>query len=214
MSLSLTIIIIAITAVVSIAAFNNGRLMQQYILNPYTVHRRNEWWRLLTSGFLHGDFGHLFFNMFSLYLFGQGFGGVKGVEDHFREVFGEKAGLFYLLLYLLGIIVANLPDTFSKKNNSGYNALGASGGVSSIVFASILFEPTARMGAYIIPPIIPAWIFGILYLWYSKYMAEKQYDNIGHTAHMWGALWGVIFVIVAYPPIVQHFIQTIAGSFQ
>jgi membrane associated rhomboid family serine protease len=208
MSLSLTVIIIAITAVVSIAAFNNGRLVHQYILNPYTVHRRNEWWRLLTSGFLHGDFGHLFFNMFSLYIFGE------GVESYFHQIFGNKADFFYLLLYLLGIIVANLPDTFSKKNNSGYNALGASGGVASVVFAFIMFQPTAKMGFIPLPPIIPAWIFGILYLLYSRYMAQKQYDNIGHTAHMWGALWGVIFVILTYPPIVQHFIQTIAGSFQ
>jgi membrane associated rhomboid family serine protease len=145
--------------------------------------------------------------MFSVYLFGE------GVEGYFHEIFGAKANFFYLLLYLLGIIVANLPDTFSKKNNSGYNALGASGGVSSIVFAFIMFQPTAKMGFLPLPPIIPAWIFGILYLWYSRYMAQKQYDNIGHTAHLWGALWGVVFMIVVYPPIVQHFIQTIAASF-
>jgi membrane associated rhomboid family serine protease len=163
---------------------------------------------LLTSGFLHGDFGHLFFNMFSLFIFGG------GVEAYFHEIFGQKANLFYLLLYLSGIIVANLPDTFTKKNNSGYNALGASGGVSSIVFAFIMFQPTAKMGVMPLPPIIPAWIFGILYLLYSRYMAQKQYDNIGHTAHMWGALWGVVFMIITFPPIVQHFIQTIAGSFQ
>jgi membrane associated rhomboid family serine protease len=204
----LTWIIIAVTAVVSIAAFYNRSLEYQYILNPYIVHRRKEWWRLLTSGFLHGDFGHLFFNMFSLFIFGQ------GVEAYFHEIFGQKANLFYLVLYLSGIIVANLPDTFTKKNNSGYNALGASGGVSSIVFAFIMFQPTAKMGVMPLPPIIPAWIFGILYLLYSRYMAQKQYDNIGHTAHMWGALWGVVFMVITFPPIVQHFIQTIAGSFQ
>ncbi len=198
----------AVTAIVSIAAFNNKSIEYQYILNPYIVHRRNEWWRLLTSGFLHADAGHLIFNMFSLYIFGV------GVEGYFNEIFGAKANLYFLLLYLLGIIVANLPDTFSKKNYSGYNALGASGGVSSVVFAFIMFQPTEKMSVFPLPPIIPAWIFGILYLVYSRYMAQRQSDNIGHTAHMWGALWGVVFMILTYPPIVQHFIQTIAGSFQ
>lgn len=198
----------AVTAIVSIAAFNNKSIEYQYILNPYIVHRRNEWWRLLTSGFLHGDAGHLIFNMFSLYIFGV------GVEGYFHEIFGAKANLYFLLLYLLGIIVANLPDTFSKKNHSGYNALGASGGVSSVVFAFIMFQPTAKMSVFPLPPIIPAWIFGILYLVYSRYMAQRQSDNIGHTAHMWGALWGVVFMILTYPSIVQHFIQAIAGSFQ
>ncbi|WP_259015422.1 rhomboid family intramembrane serine protease [Emticicia fluvialis] len=205
--MSITIVIIIVTSVVSIAAFSNSRLTYQYILNPYTVHRRNEWWRLLTSGFLHGDFGHLFFNMFSLYIFGD------GVEAYFGAIFGAKAGFFYLLLYLTGIIVANLPDTFSKKNNSGYNALGASGGVASVVFAFIMFEPTAKMGFIPLPPIIPAWIFGILYLLYSRYMAQKQYDNIGHTAHIYGALWGVVFVTLSYPSIITLFISKIANSF-
>ncbi|RYU94701.1 rhomboid family intramembrane serine protease [Emticicia agri] len=207
-SIPFTFIIIGITVLVSLAAFSNKSLEYRYILNPYIVHRRKEWWRLLTSGFLHGDFAHLFFNMLSLFLFGL------ATEARFHEIFGEKAVFFYLLLYLSGIIIANLPDTFSKKNHSGYNALGASGGVSSIVFAFIMFEPTAKMGAYILPPFIPAWIFGLLYLWYSKYMAEKQYDNIGHTAHFWGALWGVIFMILTFPPIIRIFITKIAGSFQ
>ena len=206
--MSLTVIIIAITGVISVLAFNNAELMHRFILNPYTIHRRKEWWRMLTSGFLHADFGHLFFNMFSLYLFGE------GIEEYFQYVFGAQAPIYYILLYVLGIIVANLPDTFSKKDQSNYNALGASGGVSSVVFAYIMFNPTTKMGFIPLPPIIPAWIFGILYLLYSRYMSQRQYDNVGHTAHIWGALWGIIFVCATYPPVIQLFIQQITQSFQ
>ncbi|WP_337041897.1 rhomboid family intramembrane serine protease [Emticicia sp. 17c] len=205
--MSVTVIIIIITAIISIIAFDNTRLRNQYILNPYIIHKNNEWWRMLSSGFLHADYAHLFFNMFSLYLFGQ------GLERYFLMRLGDKGTFYYILLYLLGIIVANISDTFSKKNYSGYNALGASGGVSSVVFGYIMFNPTAKMGVFPIPPIIPAWIFGLLYLAYSRFMSEKQYDNIGHTAHFWGAIWGVIFVVLAYPPVMQEFIDKIISSF-
>lgn len=193
-----TYVILGITIAVSLYAFNNADLMRRFILNPYMVHHRKEYHRVLTSGFLHRDHMHLIFNMITLYFFGQ------IIEMVFDAIFGKLGAVYYVLLYLLAIIVANIPSLFRYRDQPGYNSLGASGGVSAIVFAFILFMPLEKINLYLILP-IPGFILGILYIFYSYYQGKKANDNINHEAHLYGAVFGMIYCIILYPPAVENF---------
>lgn len=206
--MSLTILIVIITGLVTYVGLNNPLLQHKLIFNPYLVYQRKQVYRLLTHGFIHADLGHVFFNLFALWMFGS------LVEDRFQMYFGEKGAVYFLMLYIGGVIAASLYSLEKFKNNMSYNALGASGAVSAVVFASILLEPTQKIGVFIIPPIIPGWIFGFIYLWYSSYMAKKGYDNVGHDAHFWGAVFGFLLTFTLRPQFLPEFIQQISESFQ
>ncbi len=138
------------------------------LFNAFLVHHKKEYFRLLSHGFIHGDFFHLFVNVYVLY----GFGGV--VEQNFRVQFGQSGSLMFVFLYLSGILVSCLPALTKHKNNLHYNALGASGAVSAVLFSSIIMHPTASLMLVILPIPIPAFIFGILYLIYEASM-NKNY---------------------------------------
>lgn len=202
--MSLTFIFIGITVALSLYAWNNQTIMNKWIMNPYSVKQYKEYYRFLTSGFLHADYGHLFFNMLSLYFFGD------IVEYYFSGIFGSDIGsLLYAVLYLLGIIVANVPSYADHKNDRYYNALGASGGVSAVVFSAILFQPTAQIYVYFFP--VPGFVYAILYSAYSFYMSKRNLDNIGHSAHLYGAAFGVAFTLLLQPSLFSHFINQILG---
>ncbi len=206
--MSFTIIIIAITCLVSFSAFNNRDVYNKLILYPYGMSSSPaEYYRLITSGFLHADVQHLLFNMFTLYFFG------KNIEFVFQQI--SFSGLF-LILYLTGIVVASAPAMFKHRNHSYYMALGASGGVSSILFASVYYFPWARISFFGIDALaIPGIIFGVLYLAYSAYMDKKGNDNIGHDAHFWGAVYGFVFAFLVDPSHGRSFIdQLLHPSFQ
>lgn len=205
--MSLTLVFIAITAVISFLAFNNYNLRETLINNPYAVVKRKEYYRLLTSGFIHADFMHLFFNMFVLYNFGT------IMEQLFQLSYGKNGILYFIALYVLGIIFSSIPDLMKHRGNPAYNSLGASGGVSSVLFAAIILLPTSKLQIFPIPVDIPAWIFSLLYVAYSVYMDRRQADNVNHLAHLWGALWGVLFVLWAFPGALPHFVEQIRGSF-
>ena len=128
-------IFLGVTVIMSLIAFSNEELKRKWILNPYLVHHRNQWWRMLTSGFIHADFMHLFFNLFAFYGFGM------AVENYYDVIFEEKGMLYFIVLYLGAILVANGPSLAKNKDNHWYNSLGASGGVSAIIFAAIIFQP-------------------------------------------------------------------------
>ncbi len=131
---------------------------------------------------------HLAFNMYALYIFGQ------VLEDqYFPALFQNKAVFYYFLLYGGGIVFSSVYELFRQKDNPEYTSLGASGAVTAVVFSVILINPTIGMGILFIPVSIPAWIFGAIYLLYSWYMGKRQLDNIGHTAHFWGAVFGFAF---------------------
>jgi membrane associated rhomboid family serine protease len=198
----ITYVLIGITVVVSMYAFNQPEIMKKLILNPYVVKSRGEYYRFLTSGFLHKDHMHLIFNMITLYFFGQ------IIETVFFAIFGSKGAIYYVLLYLLAIVVSDIPSYFKYRHSPGYNSLGASGGVSAIVFAFILFLPLEDISIYFFIP-IKGFILGILYLIYSYYQGRKGGDNINHDAHLYGALFGLIYCVVMYPPSVQNFIDQI-----
>ena len=197
MTFTFTIIIIVITVLVSLAAFNDANLINKLILYPRIMNGDpKEYYRFLTSGFIHGDFNHLLFNMFTLYSFGR-------VVEEFMG-----SGQMFLLLYLSGIIISSLPAFFKNRNNSQYRALGASGGVSSILFFSIYFAPWSKIGIMFLPG-IPAILFGVLYIIYCIYMSKRGNDNIGHDAHLMGALYGLLFALILDPTHGQLFMQAI-----
>jgi len=182
----ITIAIIIITGITSYQAFTNYGLKEKLIFNPYSIKKRNEWYRFWTHGLLHADWIHLALNLFVLFGFGE------TVEMEYKRNFGAIGSFYFVLLYVLGLSASSLFDYFKHRNNWSYNALGASGAVSAVLFAAILFNPTQILLLYGIIP-IPAVIGGGLYLVYSYYMARKGADNIGHDAHFWGAIWGIAF---------------------
>ena len=195
-----TILIIIGTAILSIPAFSNTQLMNSLIFNPYTIKNRNEWYRFISSGFLHADWMHLFINMFVLFSFGN------VVQHYYDYFFGSSGKWFYLLLYLSSIVAANATTYYKNFNNPSYNALGASGAVSAVVFASILFQPTAKIYLYGLIG-IPGFIAGILYLAYSQYASGKGTDNVNHEAHLYGAIYGLAFTLVLKPSVFKFFLN-------
>jgi membrane associated rhomboid family serine protease len=208
--LSITLIIIIITGIISFTAFNNQKIINDLIFYPPAITRQNQWYRFFTCGLIHADITHLLFNMFSLYLFGE------FVERSFSTpiLFGEKGKLLYLIMYFLALFVCLIPTFIKHKNDYYYRSLGASGAVSAVVFAGILFDPTAKLGFFFIPPIIPGYIFGPLYLILSTVLEKRSQDNVNHSAHIWGALFGIVFIIAAaailktdYQPLEQFWLK-------
>lgn len=196
-----TLLLIAVTTLVSILCFTEKLQADKLLFHAYSVWHKKEWYRMLTYGLVHGGWGHLFFNMLTLYFFG------RVVEQYFALVFGSKAGLLlYVLLYVSAIAVSTVWDLAKYKDDWTYSAVGASGAVSAILFASILFEPKMGIYIYLIPIPIPGFVFAPLYLVYCWYMARRGQDNIGHTAHFWGAVYGFLFPLICRPDIFRHFL--------
>ena len=194
----ITVIIIAITCIVSILCFNGTLNGNKLIFNAYQVWHRKEWYRMLTSGIIHSGWGHLFFNMLTLYFFG------RVVEQYFSAAFGGVLGaVLYVVLYVSALAISSLGDLVKYRDNWNYNALGASGAVSAVLFASILFAPKMGIYIYLIPIPVPGYIFAPLYLLYCWYMAKRNMDNIGHTAHFWGAVYGILLPIICKPDVLS-----------
>lgn len=188
-----TLIIIVATALISIAGFSNESIINKLILWPRYMHNNPaEYYRLLTSGFIHADVMHLAFNMFSLYFFGE------QVQFVFSSITGHGELLF--ILYLTGIIVSSLPSFLKNRNNSYYRSLGASGGVAAILFFTIYYFPWARLSFIIVPQLkIPAIVFGGLYLAYEYFMSKRGIGNVNHDAHFWGSVYGLFFAFAVDP---------------
>lgn len=210
-SLSITLIIVIITTIISISAFSNARLMEDLIFYPPAITRRNQWYRFFSCGLIHADWGHLIFNMLSLYLFG------KIVEDKFLEIFGQTGKFLYLLLYVLALFFSLLPTFGKHKDSYHYRSLGASGAVSAVIFAGIIFYPLVGISLFFIPIFVAGFIFGFLYLLFTTMMDKRGGDNINHSAHLYGALFGVAFTIITcntieHYPVVQEFLDTIKNA--
>jgi membrane associated rhomboid family serine protease len=202
-----TYLIIGFTCLVSYMALNNTEIRGRLIHYPYQEDRSKEYFRMLTAGFLHGDFNHLLFNMLTLYFFGP------VVESWFKYIFAPMGQIIYLLFYLAAIVAASIATFYKHKNNPSFASLGASGAVSAVLYAAILLNPGMSLYMFFIPVPIPGFIYGILYLWYSSYAAKQGNDNIDHTAHIYGALFGFFFPIILQPSLGLSFISQLIDWF-
>ncbi len=197
--MNISIIIIAVTAIISYMAFNRTELIYRYQFNAWQIIHRKEYYRLITHGFLHGGWMHLIINMMVLFSFGR-------AVLYYFQVITTWPQMLFLFFYLTAIVISSFYSLSKHRNNYNYNAIGASGAVSAVVFASIVFDPYNPILLFAIIP-IPGILFGALYLIYSGYMARKEIDNIGHDAHFWGAVYGLAFPIILQPRLFQYFIH-------
>ncbi|GGE59226.1 membrane associated rhomboid family serine protease [Pedobacter psychrotolerans] len=192
-------IIFVFTLVTSLYAFYDQSLYGKFMLHPYSVSKGHKVFTLITSGLIHADWMHLFFNMFTFYAFAFTLEQMMGSWQ-----FG--------LLYFLSLVLSDLPTVFKHKDDFHYNSLGASGAISAVLFSYILFNPMSKIYIMFIPIGIPAVIFGGLYLVYCMYASKNSRDNINHDAHFFGALTGLIFTVIFVPNIIQHFIAALSGG--
>ena len=207
MELSITIIIIIITVLVSIGGFSNQKIINDLIFYPPAVSQQNQWYRFFSCGLIHADVGHLIFNMLSFYFFG------RFVEGAFVQFFPESGKWLYLVMYVSALFISLYPTYLKHKDNYSYRSLGASGAVSAVIFAGLIIAPTEKIYLFFIPIGIPGFIFAPLYLLLTAYMDRKGGDGINHSAHLWGALYGVVFIVIAgYAAgydIVTYFISSV-----
>ncbi len=194
-------LIIIITVLVSILSFNDRNLFERLKFNAFDIKHSKEGWRFFTYGFVHADWIHLLVNMFVFHSFANIVYTIYGYH------FGFKAGFYFILLYVGGILFSTLWDFGKHKDNAFYSAVGASGAVSAVVFASILLYPQGEISLMFLPIPMPAAVFGLLYLVYSAYMAKRGKDNIGHNAHFWGAIFGIVYTIALKPAFATNFID-------
>jgi membrane associated rhomboid family serine protease len=199
--MSVTLWIIVITGLISFYGFNNQSLFHKLKHHPWSEYKNGEYHRLLTAGFLHGSWLHLLINLFVFYGFGM------YVEIRYTQAFGPvKGGLYFVLIYLLTIIVANIPTYLKHREEPGFASIGASGAVSGILFAFILYEPWNLLYLYGIIP-IPAIVAGIAFLIYSSWASRKGRDMIDHDAHFYGAIVGFVGSVVLQPHLLSEFLN-------
>lgn len=194
-----TLVLIAATALVSWQAFQNARLLDRLMLWPPAIERRRQYDRLLGHGFIHADMQHLLFNMITLFFFG------RMIEAAFAPYIGTVG---YVLFYLSAIVVAALPSYLRHRHDAHYRSLGASGGVSAILFAYILIDPWAWI---FVPVPVPAILYAVGYVAYSFWAGRRGGDGINHSAHLWGAGYGVLFTVLMEPRVPALFLQRLAS---
>ncbi len=198
----ITKIIAILVFLVSMQGFNDRNFFERYKHSPYLVVHNKEYYRLLTSGFLHGSWTHLLINLFVFWQFGD------FVENFiFYSAYGRVLGGFlYALLVLLSIIAGNIHSTIQYKNDAYYGSIGLSGAVSAILFSYVLANPWSKVYLYAILPIYTV-VAAVLYLIYSQWASKNSRDNVDHSAHFYGAIFGLVYTIAVYPDIVPYFIN-------
>lgn len=197
-----TWLLIGVTVLVSWRAFSDRALLERLILWPPAIRRHRQYDRLLTHGFVHADGMHLLFNMVTLYFFGS------QLEPFFARYIGSFG---YLCFYLSAIVVAILPTYLRHRGDPGYRSLGASGAVSAVLFSFILLAPWAKIYVFLVPVGIPAFVFGALYLGYTIWMDRRGGGNINHRAHLWGALYGMLFTVAMEPRAATTFLARVVS---
>lgn len=207
MGFSITLIIILFTGLISYQGFNRYEFIDRLKHSPSKESGTKEYYRLLTSGFVHADWTHLLVNMFVLYSFG-GY-----IENYIISLFGNTPGrLIFLSVYLLNIMLANIPTLLRHKNNPSFSSIGASGAVSGMVFIFILLQPWAILNLFFVIP-VPAIIAGVGYLIYSSWAANKGHGRIDHSAHFAGAVAGMAMIIILNNQILGDFLYKLVADF-
>ena len=190
-----TVTLIIITVAISLLAFSNQKVMNRLIFWPPAM-QRGQYDRFITHGFIHADGAHLLFNMITLFFFGN------IIESFYRQFLYDMG---FVLFYLGGLIVAILPSYLKHRHDVHWASLGASGAVSAVLFAYILFQPWNLIFVFFIP--VPAIIFAVLYVAYSIWSGKRGNSNINHSAHLWGAAYGVVVTILLEPRVIAHFLN-------
>jgi membrane associated rhomboid family serine protease len=193
--------IFVLTLITTIMAFSNETLYGKLMLHPYSVSKGKYLYTIITSGLIHKDWMHLAFNMLSFYFFAFQ---LEGIIGHWQ----------FAVLYVLSLILSDIPSIVKHKNDFWYHSLGASGAISAVIFSYILFSPMSKMMIIPIPIPIPAIIFGVLYLVYCTYASKHSQDAINHDAHLFGALSGLLITIVLFPGVVPYFFNQISAAIQ
>lgn len=201
--MTITLFIVFLTVLVSFTTFRNRVAFERMKFNAYEIRQHKTWHRFFSYGLLHADWMHLLINMFVLFSFGT------LTEKIFNKEFGLQGDIFFGILYVSALLVSVLPAYFKQRKNYYYNAVGASGAVSAVLFASIILHPEGSVYFMFIPVPIPAFIFGVFYLGYSVWMARRGTDNVGHDVHFWGAIYGIGYVSLLHPPFLVNFIHYI-----
>ena len=197
--MDLTLVIIIITTLASIAVFESPRLFDKLALTPYFIVRNKEWYRVITHGFIHANWTHLLINMLVLYSFGQAL-------FYYLSLCTETTVMHYLIIYFGGMVCATITTIIKHRNNYAYRGIGASGAVAAVMFACIFFNPWHKLYFMAIIP-VPGIIFAVLYLLYCSYMSRNSSDNINHDAHFYGAVFGFIYPVLIDPYLYKRFIQ-------
>lgn len=219
MEFTLTLAIAAVTVLVSLNGFGNPERLSKWMMNPYKVLHYREYNRLFTHGFIHADYMHLFFNMFVFYQFGEmvelvftnpgAFSQVTGLETFWGETTGR---VYFAVLYFGAILAGALPSLLKHRDNPDYNSLGASGAVSAILIVFIVMFPMAQLALFFVIP-MPAFVAGILFFVYEGYMNKRGRTGIAHDAHIFGALFGVLFITIVAPSVWSNFIAQLPLDF-
>lgn len=197
---SITIMLIIIISLTSVLAFSNKDIIRQFQFNAFKIYHKNQYYRMLSHALVHANWEHLLVNMIVLWSFGV------VVEHHFQLNFGGNSSYYFLALFIGSVVFSSLLSLFKERNNVYYNAVGASGAVSAVLFAAIFFNPWEPVYFFGVLP-MPGIIFGVLYLYYSFYMSRKKLDNIGHDAHFMGAVIGFCTPIIIRPSLFLDFVN-------
>lgn len=198
--MTVTLLLIAATCIVSFAAFRDPRLLSKLILWPPAIHRNGEYYRLLSYGLVHADGTHLLFNMVTLFFFG------RVMAPFYADYLGATG---FVLFYAGGLLASILPTYLRNRDNPHYRSLGASGAVSAVLFAFILLQPWALIIVFVVP--LPAILYAVLYLGYTIWMDRQRSDHINHSAHLWGAVYGIVFTIAMEPRVIAAFLRQLGN---
>lgn len=191
--------IFAITLITSIRAFRDAELRYSFMFNPYQVIHGKDYKRLITHGLIHANQAHLAFNMITFFFF----------AFLFERMIGHWQ---FAVFYVAALVLSSLTTLFKYKDQPHYNSLGASGAVSAVILGVILFNPALKLYLFFFVP-MPGWLFAVLYIGYSQYASRNANDNIGHEAHLWGALSGIVLTILLHPPVLEHLKNFLESSF-
>jgi len=204
--MSITTILVVLTALTSYMGFQRPAFLHQFKHWPYMEKKEGEWYRFISSGFLHGGWLHLLINMFVFWQFGL------IVEGAYENFFGPTMGkVWYIVLYITTIIVADISTYVKHRENYGFSSIGASGAVSGILFIYILMMPWNTLYLWGILP-IPALLVGIGYVWYSHQAAGQAGSRIDHDAHFYGAVYGILFTLLLKPDMAIHFWRAVQNT--